>query len=185
MSDDLLRDTQRRMAKSVDALQRELSTIRTGRASPALIEHLQVEVYDSFMPLNQLASISAPEPHLLLVQPWDRNNIAAIEKALRRNELGLNPGNDGQVIRLPVPPLNEERRKELVQLVKHRAEEARVAVRNIRRDDLEQLRRLEHEKEISMDQAQRAQVQLQKATDGFIEEVEEVARRKEAELLEV
>lgn len=115
----------------------------------------------------------------------DRNNIAAIEKALRRNELGLNPGNDGQVIRLPVPPLNEERRKELVQLVKHRAEEARVAVRNIRRDDLEQLRRLEHEKEISMDQAQRAQVQLQKATDGFIEEVEEVARRKEAELLEV
>ena len=185
MSDDLLRDTQHRMAKSVDALQRELVSIRTGRASPALIEHLQVEVYESHMPLNQVASISAPEAHLLLVQPWDRNNLAAIERVLRRSELGLNPANDGQIIRLPVPPLNEERRKEFVQMVKHRAEEARVAVRNIRRDDLEQLRRLEHDKEISMDQAQRAQVQLQKATDGFIEEIEEVARRKEAELLEV
>jgi ribosome recycling factor len=173
------------MGKSVDALQRELGSIRTGRASPALIEHLQVEVYDSHMPLNQVASISSPEAHLLLIQPWDRNNMAAIEKVLRRSELGLNPANDGQLIRLPVPPLNEERRKEFVQMVKHRAEEARVAVRNIRRDDLEQLRRLEHDKEISMDQAQRAQAQLQKVTDGYIEEIEEVARRKEAELLEV
>jgi ribosome recycling factor len=137
------------------------------------------------MPLNQVASISSPEAHLLLIQPWDRNNMAAIEKVLRRSELGLNPANDGQLIRLPVPPLNEERRKEFVQMVKHRAEEARVAVRNIRRDDLEQLRRLEHDKEISMDQAQRAQAQLQKVTDGYIEEIEEVARRKEAELLEV
>ena len=185
MSDDLLRETQQRMGKSVDALQRELGSIRTGRASPALIEHLQVEVYDSHMPLNQVASISSPEAHLLLIQPWDRNNMAAIEKVLRRSELGLNPANDGQLIRLPVPPLNEERRKEFVQMVKHRAEEARVAVRNIRRDDLEQLRRLEHDKEISMDQAQRAQAQLQKVTDGYIEEIEEVARRKEAELLEV
>jgi len=185
VSDDLLRETQHRMAKSVDALQRELSSIRTGRASPALVEHLPVEVYDSHMPLNQVASISAPEAHLLLIQPWDRHNLAAIEKVLRRSELGLNPANDGQLIRLPVPPLNEERRKEFVQMVKHRAEESRVAVRNIRRDDLEQLRRLEHDKEISMDQAQRAQVQLQKVTDGFIEEIEEVARRKEAELLEV
>ncbi len=173
------------MAKSVDSLQRELASIRTGRASPALIEHLQVEVYDSHMPLNQVASISAPEAHLILIQPWDRNNMAAIERVLRRSELGLNPANDGQLIRLPVPPLNEERRREFVQILKHRAEEARVAVRNIRRDDLEQLRRLEHDKEISMDQAQRAQVQLQKVTDGYIEEIEEVARRKEADLLEV
>ncbi len=185
MSDDLLRETQHRMAKSVDSLQRELASIRTGRASPALIEHLQVEVYDSHMPLNQVASISAPEAHLILIQPWDRNNMAAIERVLRRSELGLNPANDGQLIRLPVPPLNEERRREFVQILKHRAEEARVAVRNIRRDDLEQLRRLEHDKEISMDQAQRAQVQLQKVTDGYIEEIEEVARRKEADLLEV
>ncbi len=173
------------MAKSVDSLQRELASIRTGRASPALIEHLQVEVYDSHMPLNQVASISAPEAHLILIQPWDRNNMAAIERVLRRSELGLNPANDGQLIRLPVPPLNEERRREFVQILKHRAEEARVAVRNIRRDDLEQLRRLEHDKEISMDQALRAQVQLQKVTDGYIEEIEEVARRKEADLLEV
>ena len=173
------------MAKSVDSLQRELASIRTGRASPALIEHLQVEVYDSHMPLNQVASISAPEAHLILIQPWDRNNMAAIERGLRRSELGLNPANDGQLIRLPVPPLNEERRREFVQILKHRAEEARVAVRNIRRDDLEQLRRLEHDKEISTDQALRAQVQLQKVTDGYIEEIEEVARRKEADLLEV
>ena len=173
------------MAKSVDSLQRELASIRTGRASPALIEHLQVEVYDSHMPLNQVASISAPEAHLILIQPWDRNNMAAIERVLRRSELGLNPANDGQLIRLPVPPLNEERRREFVQILKHRAEEARVAVRNIRRDDLEQLRRLEHDKEISTDQALRAQVQLQKVTDGYIEEIEEVARRKEADLLEV
>jgi ribosome recycling factor len=185
LSEDLLRETQHRMAKSVDSLQRELASIRTGRASPALIEHLQVEVYDSHMPLNQVASISAPEAHLILIQPWDRNNMAAIERVLRRSELGLNPANDGQLIRLPVPPLNEERRREFVQILKHRAEEARVAVRNIRRDDLEQLRRLEHDKEISMDQAQRAQVQLQKVTDGYIEEIEEVARRKEADLLEV
>jgi ribosome recycling factor len=185
LSDDLLRETEHRMAKSVDSLQRELASIRTGRASPALIEHLQVEVYDSHMPLNQVASISAPEAHLILIQPWDRNNLAAIERGLRRSELGLNPANDGQLIRLPVPPLNEERRREFVQILKHRAEEARVAVRNIRRDDLEQLRRLEHDKEISMDQAQRAQVQLQKVTDGYIEEIEEVARRKEADLLEV
>ncbi len=173
------------MAKSLDALQRELASIRTGRASPALIEHLQVEVYGSHMPLNQVASISAPEAHLILIQPWDRNNIAAIERALQRSDLGLNPGNDGQVIRLPVPPLNEERRREFVHMVKHRAEEARVAVRNIRRDDLEQLRRLEHDKVLSMDDAQRAQAQLQKVTDRFTEEIEEVARRKEAELLEV
>ncbi len=185
MSDDLMRAAQQRMAKSVESLQRELGSLRTGRASPALIEHLQVEVYSSHMPLNQLASISAPEVHLLLIQPWDPSNLQPIERVLRRSELGLNPANDGQVIRVPVPPLNEERRREFVHLVKHRAEEARVAVRNIRRDDLEHLRRLEHDKELSEDQAQRAHAQLQRVTDGYIEEIEEVARRKEAELLEV
>ncbi|MGH7667361.1 MAG: ribosome recycling factor [Candidatus Dormibacteria bacterium] len=185
MSDDRLADTQQRMTKSVEALRRELSTLRTGRASPTLVEHLQVEVYGSHMPLNQVSSISAPEAHLLLVQPWDRNNLAPIERVLRRSELGLNPANDGELIRVPVPPLTEERRKSFVQMVKHRAEEARVAVRNIRRDDLEHLRQLERDKEISMDEAQRAQAQLQRVTDGHIEEIEEVARRKEAELLEV
>jgi ribosome recycling factor len=185
VSDDLLRATEQRMVKSVDSLQRELASIRTGRASPALIEHVLVDVYDGHMPLNQVASISAPEAHLILIQPWDRRSIAAIDRALRRSDLGLNPSNDGQQIRLPVPALNEERRREFVSMVKHRAEEARVAVRNIRRDDLEQLRRLEHEKEISADQSQRAQAQLQKVTDRFVEQIEEVAWRKEAELLEV
>ncbi|MGH7612398.1 MAG: ribosome recycling factor [Candidatus Dormibacteria bacterium] len=185
MSDDVQRAAEQRMGKSLEALQRELATLRTGRASPALVEHVQVEVYSSHMPLNQVASISAPEPHLILVQPWDRNNIGAIERALQRSDLGLNPGNDGQLIRVPVPQLNEERRQELVRKVRHRAEEARVAVRNIRRDDLEQLRRLEHEGELSLDESQRAQQQLQRTTDAFIERIEEVARHKEVELLEV
>lgn len=185
MSDDLLRATEQRMAKSLEAMERELAAIRTGRASPALVERLPVEVYDGHMPVNQVASISAPEPHLILVQPWDRGNLQAIERALRKSELGLNPSNDGVVVRVPIPPLNEERRLAFVALVKHRAEEARVAVRNIRRDDLEHLRRMEKEKEISADQAQRAQAQLQRVTDRFVEQIEEVAQRKEAELLEV
>jgi ribosome recycling factor len=185
MSDDLLRSAEVRMAKSIEAFHRELTTIRTGRANPSLIEHVQVEAYETKVPINQVASISAPEAHLILIQPWDRNTIQAIERALQRSELGLNPSNDGHLIRLPVPPLNEERRKELVRMVKGRAEEARVAIRNIRRDDLEQVRRLEHDSEISEDQSQRVQVQLQKVTDRFVEQIEEAARRKEAELLEV
>lgn len=185
MSDDLLRGTEQRMGKSLESLHRELGTIRTGRASPTLVDHIQVEVYDSFMPLNQVASVTAPEAHLLVIQPWDRNSIAAIERSLRKSELGLNPSNDGILIRVPMPQLNEERRKEFVKLVRQRAEEARVAVRNLRREDLDHLRRLEHDGELSEDQAQRAQTQLQKITDRVIEQIEEVARRKEIELLEV
>lgn len=185
MSADILRAGEERMAKSLDALRRELSTIRTGRANPSLLEHLQVEAYETHVPINQVASLSAPEAHLILIQPWDRNVIQAIERALQRSELGLNPSNDGQVIRVPVPPLTEERRREFVKVVKQRAEEARVAVRNIRRDDMEQLRRLEHDGEMSEDQAQRAQAQLQKVTDRFVEQIDEVARRKETELLEL
>lgn len=185
MSDDLLASAEARMAKSLESLHRELATIRTGRASPALVEHVKVEAYESHVPVNQVASISAPEPHMLLIQPWDRHLIAAIERALQRSELSLNPSNDGQVIRVPIPALNEERRKEFVKLVRHRAEEARVAVRNIRRDDMEQLRRLERDGEISEDQGQRAHAQLQKLTDRFVEEIDQVGRRKEAELLEV
>ncbi len=185
MSDDILRIAEDRMAKSIEALHRELSTIRTGRANPSLLEHIQVEAYETHVPINQVASLSAPEPHLIMVQPWDRNLIQAIERALRRSDLGLNPSNDGQVIRVPVPPLTEERRRDFVKLVKQRAEEARVAVRNIRRDDMERLRHLEHEGELSEDQGQRAHAQLQKITDRFIEQVDEVAHRKEAELLEL
>jgi len=185
VSEDLLRAAEGRMAKSVEAFQRELATIRTGRANPSLIEHVLVEAYDSHVPINQVASISAPDPHMIVIQPWDRNTIQAIERALQRGEMGLNPSNDGQLIRVPVPPLNEERRKEFVRMVKQRAEDARVAIRNVRREDMEQLRRLEHDAEISEDQSQRAQAQLQKITDRFVEQIEEVARRKEAELLEV
>lgn len=185
MSQDLLAAAEARMSKSLDSLHRELATIRTGRASPALVEHVKVEAYETHVPINQVASISAPEAHLIVIQPWDRHLIAVIERALQRSELNLNPSNDGQVIRVPIPALNEERRKEFVKLVRHRAEEARVAVRNIRRDDMEQLRRLEHEGEISEDQGQRAQAQLQKLTDRFVDEIDEVGRRKEAELLEV
>ena len=185
MSADILRSAEARMGRSIESFHRELATIRTGRANPSLIDHVQVEAYETHVPINQVASISAPEAHLILIQPWDRHVIQAIERALQRSELGLNPSNDGQLIRVPVPPLTEERRREFVRLVKTRAEEARVAIRNIRRDDLEQLRRIEHEGELSEDEAQRAQAQLQKVTDRFIEQIEEVARRKEAELLEL
>ncbi len=185
MSADLLRSAEERMAKSIETFQRELTSIRTGRASPSLIDHLKVDAYESQVPINQVASISAPEPHMILVQPWDRHLIVVIERALLRSELGLNPSNDGQVIRVPVPPLNEERRREFVRVVKQRAEEAKVAVRNVRRDDLDRLRKLEHEGEISEDQGQRAHADLQRITDRFVERVDEIARRKEAELLEV
>lgn len=173
------------MAKSTEALQRELMAIRTGRASPSLVDQLKVEAYETQVPINQVASISAPEAHLILVQPWDRHLISAIERALQRSDLGLNPSNDGQLIRIPIPPLNEERRREFVRVVKQRAEEAKVAVRNIRRDDLERLRRLEHEGELSEDRAQRVHADIQRVTDRFIERIEEISRRKEAELLEV
>lgn len=185
MSDDILSGAEARMAKSIESFMRELSTIRTGRANPSLIEHVQVEAYETHVPINQVASISAPEAHLILIQPWDRHVIQAIERALQRSDLGLNPSNDGQVIRVPVPPLTEERRREFVKMVKQRAEEARVAIRNIRRDDMEQLRRLEHEGEMSEDQAQRAHGLLQRTTDRFIEQIDELGRRKEAELLEL
>src|SRR5205807_1870062 len=143
MIDDWLKDAEIRMAKSIEALHKELAGIRTGRATPALVERVQVDYYGSPTPLQSLASISAPEARLLVIQPYDRNAIANIEKALQRGELGLNPGNDGQLIRIPIPPLTEERRKEFVKLVKRHAEEARVSVRNIRRDEVEHVRKME------------------------------------------
>jgi len=182
---DLLADSTTRMGKSVESLHGVLAAIRTGRATPGLVDQLPVEAYETTLPLNQLASISAPEPRLIVIQPFDRSIMAAIEKAIQRSELGLNPGNDGHLIRVPIPSLNEERRREFVRLVKARAEEARVAIRNIRRDDMEQLRRLEQEGSISADEASRAHVELQRITDHFVEQVDETARRKEADLMEV
>jgi ribosome recycling factor len=185
MIEESLADAEERMKKTVEALKRELATIRTGRAQPSLVDHVRVDYYGTPTPLNQLATVSAPEARLLTIQPWDRQSLGAIEKAIQKSDLGLNPSNDGQIIRLTIPQLTEDRRKELVKLVHRRVEEGRVAVRNVRRDCLEHLRRMEKEKEISEDDDRRAQERLQKRTDHYIEEVESLGREKEGELLEV
>jgi ribosome recycling factor len=173
------------MQKSLDALAKEVLTIRTGRASPSLVDRIAVEYYGNPTPLNQLATITVPEARLILIQPWDRSVMSAIEKAIQKSELGLNPGNDGQVIRIPIPPLNEERRREYVRLVKRFAEGTHVAIRNIRRDQNERIKALEKEKQVSADEARRASEQLQKLADRYIARVDEMAARKEAEIMEV
>jgi len=185
MIDDVLADGKDRMGKAVEALRKELATIRTGRAHPGLIEHLRVDYYGAPTPLNQLATINVPEPRLLTIQPWDQQSLGAIEKAILKSDLGLNPSNDGSIIRLVIPQLTEERRKELAKVVRKKVEEGRVAVRNVRRDRHDELRRLQREKEISEDAQYLAQEELQKLTDGFIQEVERVGEEKEAELLAV
>ncbi|MGB2695384.1 MAG: ribosome recycling factor [Dehalococcoidia bacterium] len=185
MIDETLADTERRMVKAIDALHRELATIRTGRASPGLVEQLRVDYYGTPTPLKQLATISVPEARLLTIQPWDKGALGAIEKAIQKSELGLNPNNDGAIIRLAIPQLTEDRRKEMVKLVHKKIEDGRVAIRNVRRDAHEMLRDLQREKEISEDEEHRAQEQLQKITDRFIESADDVGREKEQELLEV
>jgi len=183
--DQVYASAEDRMKKAVEALKRELATLRTGRASPALVEKVQVEAYGATMPLNAVATISVPEPRLIVIQPWDRKMIPSIEKALQKSDIGLTPTSDGTVVRLVIPPLNEERRRDLVKVVHKRAEEARVAVRNIRRDAVDELKRREKAREISEDEARRAQERLQKLTDQYIGQVDEVSRRKEEEILEV
>jgi ribosome recycling factor len=183
--DGILREAEEKMGKSVEHLEHGLQTVRTGRANPALIEHVRVPYYGTPTPLNQLAQISAPEPRLLVVQVYDRSQMATIEKAIRDAGQGLNPANDGQVVRVPIPPLTEERRREYVKMVKQRAEEARVAVRNIRRDELHQIHQQEKAGELPEDQARRAADQLQKVTDSQIARIDAVASRKEAEVMEV
>ena len=174
-----------RMEKSVKALRRELVTIRTGRATPALIEHIKVEYAGAALSLNQLASISTPEAKLLIIQPWDKASLHSIEKAILKSDLGLNPTNDGNVIRLSIPPLTEERRQELIKVVRRRIEEGRIAIRNLRREAMGELKELEKNKDISQDEHKRAQEQLQKLTDSFIANIEQVGQDKEAELLEI
>jgi ribosome recycling factor len=161
--------------------------VRTGRATPALLDRIQVDYYGSLTPINGVANISAPDPRMVLVQPWDRSMLGPIEKAIQKSDLGINPTNDGQVIRLVLPQLTQDRRKELVKQVHQRSEEARVAVRNCRRDALEHLRKAENEKDsgISQEDERRAQERLQKLTDGFIKRVEEVSKQKETEVMEV
>jgi ribosome recycling factor len=174
-----------RMKGALRALEEDLATIRTGRASPALVEKLSVEYYGSPTPLNQLATISAPEPRLLTIRPFDPGSLKDIERAIQASDLGLTPNNDGKIIRLNIPPLTEERRHELVRVVRSRAEEARVAVRNVRRDILNNLREFEREKQISEDELHRAEEELQKRTDQHIEAINETGERKENEILEI
>jgi ribosome recycling factor len=185
MIDDVFDNAKDRMTKAVEALRRELSTIRTGRAHPGLVEHLRVDYYGVPTPLNQLATISVPDPRLLTIQPWDRQAMGAIEKAILKSDLSLTPTNDGVIIRLSIPQLTEERRRELAKSVHKKVEEGRVEVRNIRRDGHEELRRLQREKLISEDDQFRGQEKLQKLTDEYIQQVERVGEEKEAELLAV
>ncbi|HOC20382.1 MAG: ribosome recycling factor [Chloroflexi bacterium] len=185
MINDLLRETEGRMNKAIEALEEEFRGLRTGRATPALIERVMVDYYGTPTPLKQLAVISAPEPQLLLVRPYDPGSLGAIEKAILQADLGFNPNNDGRVVRVPIPRLTEERRREMVKQVKRRVEEARVALRNVRRDALNDLREFEEEKLISEDELKRAQEDLQKLTDQMIQQVDELGERKEQELLEV
>ena len=185
MIEDVLREAESKMRKAVEVAKEEFSGIRTGRANPALVHRLTVDYYGAPTPLQQLASISAPEARLLVVSPYDRNATAAIEKALRNSDLGINPSNDGQVIRLAFPPLTEERRREYVRLARHRAEEARTSVRNIRRHEKDALERMEKDGEISQDELRRAEQRLQQVTDKYVAEVDSVLHHKEQELLEV
>ncbi|WP_294172535.1 ribosome recycling factor [uncultured Sphingomonas sp.] len=176
-------DTQRRMQGAVDALKHDLGGLRTGRASTALLDPIQVDVYGSNMPLNQVATVSAPEPRLLSVQVWDRSNMSAVEKAIRNAGLGINPITDGQNIRLPIPDLTEERRKELAKLASQYAEKARIAVRNVRRDGMDALKQDEKKHEISEDERKRAETEVQKLTDDTIKDVDATAAAKEKEIL--
>ena len=185
MIDDVFNNAKDRMTKAVEALRRELATIRTGRAHPGLVEHLRVDYYGVPTPLNQLATISVPDPRLLTIQPWDRQAMGAIEKAILKSDLSLTPTNDGTIVRLSIPQLTEERRRELVKVVHKKVEEGRVEVRNIRRDGHDELRRLQREKLISEDDQFRGQEKLQKLTDEFIQQVDHVGGEKEAELLAV
>jgi ribosome recycling factor len=185
MIDDTLRNAEHRMQSAIAALDREMDTVRTGRARPALVETLKIDYYGTPTPLNQVATINAPESRMITIQPWDKTQLGAIEKAIQKSDLGLNPTNDGNIIRLVIPALTEDRRKELAKVVHKKTEDGRVAVRNVRRDSLEELRKLQHDKEISEDDERRAQERLQKLTDKYVAEIEKHGQTKEQELLEV
>ncbi|MCE5258875.1 MAG: ribosome recycling factor [Chloroflexi bacterium] len=184
MIDDVMLEAEEKMEKAQEALRHELMTIRTGRASPALVENLRVEYYGSVMPLNQLATIAVPEPRLITIRPWDAGSLSAIEKAIQKSELGLTPQNDGKIVRLPIPSLTDERRRDLGKIVSRRVEEARVAVRNIRRDALKEIADLEKDKEISEDEQFKAKDDLQKLTDDYIKKIDHVGELKQAEITE-
>ena len=185
MIDDVLTDAGRRMDKSVEAAKHEFTTIRTGRASAALLDRLQVSAYCTKMPVNHLATISVPEPRLLTITPFDKSIMKDIERSIQESDLGLTPSNDGQVIRLPIPQLTEERRKELVKQVRHMAEEGRVAARNVRRDAVHHLKKLEQDGDAGADDVHRAEDRLQKVTDEHVQRIDAALKAKEAEIMEV
>jgi ribosome recycling factor len=185
MVQDVYSSIEEKMQKAVAALKRDLSTLRAGRATPALLDKITVDYYGTATPINQLANVSVPEPRLLIIQPWDKKAVSEIERAILKSDLGLTPNSDGTILRLSIPQLTEERRKELVKIVKKKAEEGRVAVRNIRRDANDELKKMEKESTITEDQLRKSQDEVQKITDKYIEEVEKVLSAKEKEIMEV
>ncbi len=185
MLDELLKDGEERMKKGVEALRKEFGSLRAGRANPAILEKVNVNYYGVPTPVNQVANISAPEARLLVIQPWDRSSLPEIEKAILKSDLGLTPTSDGTVIRIAIPQLTQERRTELVKVIRKKAEEARVAVRNVRRDLMDEAKKLEKSGDISEDSLRKAQDQIQKLTDKYIEQVDKVLATKESEVMEV
>jgi ribosome recycling factor len=185
MEQELKRKTAERMSRTIEALKKEFASVRTGRASLALLDGIMVNYYDTQTPLQQLASLSIPESRQIAVQPWDQKIIPDIEKAIMKSDLGLTPMNDGKIIRINIPPLTEERRKQLVKAVKKKAEEAKISIRNIRRDANEELRKLEKEKHLSEDEVKKLQEETQKITDSYIAKADEVLGHKEKEIMEV
>ena len=184
MADEVLRRAEERMKKSAEATARELARIRTGKATPSLLDGIKVDYYTNMVPINQVASISVPEPRLIVIQPWEKKMIPEIVKVIMKSDLGLNPIAEGNVIRLPIPALNEDRRKELVKVVKGVVEDGRVAVRNIRRDANDKIKKMQNEKKISEDDAFRGQEEIQKLTDKYMQEIDKVLESKQKELVE-
>ena len=182
---DVISDVEDRMKKSVASLQKDFAAIRTGRANPAMFDGIRVSVYGTEMPLNQVATVSCPEPRLVVIQPWDKNNLGEVEKAILKSDLSVNPSNDGNLIRIQIPDLTEERRKEYVKHAKHKAEECRVSIRNIRRDGNDMIKELEKEKEISEDDSKNALAKIQKTTDKYIDEIQKLTDNKEKEILNI
>jgi len=185
MIDDFVSDATRRMDKSVEAAAHEFNTVRTGRASAALLDRIQVDYYGTPTPLQQLATINVPEPRMITVQPYDPGSIKAIERAILESDLGLTPSNDGKIVRLPIPQLTEERRKELVKVARQMAEDGRVAIRNVRRDVMHHLKELVDKGEVGSDEEHRAEERVQKLTDDHTHKIDELLKRKEEEILEV
>ncbi len=185
MVEDIISDVEDRMKKSIKTIEKEFASIRTGRANPALFDGIKVDVYGTQMPLNQVATVSCPEPRLVVIQPWDRSNLSSVEKAILKSDLSVNPNNDGNLIRIQIPDLTEERRKEYVKLARQKAEECKVSIRNVRRDGNDMIKDLEKSKDISEDESKNAIGRIQKLTDKYTDEVQKMTDNKEKEILNI